>query len=112
MAVISDPREDGAALTTTVPLVDDPPLGKVGVPRLLIVEDHPLFRAALIGVIGSEFPDAEVLQATSIDGALDVIASRDGLDLILLDLSMPGTTGLLGAYRPNPAFPPRRWREA
>ncbi|MFK9236783.1 response regulator, partial [Escherichia coli] len=45
------------------------------------------------------------LQATSIDGALDVIAARDGLDLILLDLSMPGTTGLLGAYRVRAAAP-------
>ncbi|WP_224741303.1 LuxR C-terminal-related transcriptional regulator [Bradyrhizobium sp. 2S1] len=105
MAVISDPREDGAALTTTAPLADEPPLGKAGAPRLLIVEDHPLFRAALIGVIGAEFPDAEVLQATSIDGALDVIAARDGLDLILLDLSMPGITGLLGAYRVRAAAP-------
>jgi len=105
MAVISDPREDGAALTTTAPLADEPPLDKTGAPRLLIVEDHPLFRAALIGVIGAEFPDAEVLQATSIDGALDVIAARDGLDLILLDLSMPGTTGLLGAYRVRAAAP-------
>ncbi|WP_244485695.1 LuxR C-terminal-related transcriptional regulator [Bradyrhizobium tropiciagri] len=105
MAVISDPREDGAALTTTAPLADEPPLDKAGAPRLLIVEDHPLFRAALIGVIGAEFPDAEVLQATSIDGALDVIAARDGLDLILLDLSMPGTTGLLGAYRVRAAAP-------
>ncbi|HBY28431.1 MAG TPA: DNA-binding response regulator, partial [Bradyrhizobium sp.] len=63
-------------MTTTVPLAGEPPLGKAGAPRLLIVEDHPLFRAALIGVIGAEFPDAEVLQATSIDGALDVIAAR------------------------------------
>ncbi|WP_375785822.1 LuxR C-terminal-related transcriptional regulator [Bradyrhizobium sp. Pha-3] len=105
MAVISDPREDGAALTTTAPLADEPPVDRAGAPRLLIVEDHPLFRAALIGVIGAEFPDAEVLQATSIDGALDVIATRDGLDLILLDLSMPGTTGLLGAYRVRAAAP-------
>ncbi|HBY28430.1 MAG TPA: DNA-binding response regulator, partial [Bradyrhizobium sp.] len=35
----------------------------------------------------------------------DVIAARDGLDLILLDLSMPGTTGLLGAYRVRAAAP-------
>ncbi|WGR94910.1 response regulator transcription factor [Bradyrhizobium sp. ISRA436] len=101
---MSDPGEDGAALTTTAPL-DEPPVSKAGAPRLLIVEDHPLFRAALVGVIGAEFPEAEVLQATSIDGALDVIAAREGLDLILLDLSMPGTTGLLGAYRVRAAAP-------
>ncbi|WP_245321925.1 response regulator transcription factor [Bradyrhizobium sp. LTSPM299] len=80
-------------------------MSKASAPRLLIVEDHPLFRAALIGVIGAEFPDAEVLQATSIDDALEAIAARDGLDLILLDLSMPGTTGLLGAYRVRAAAP-------
>ncbi|WP_044541179.1 response regulator transcription factor [Bradyrhizobium sp. LTSP885] len=92
-------------MTTTAPLADKPPVSKASAPRLLIVEDHPLFRAALIGVIGAEFPDAEVLQATSIDDALEVIAARDGLDLILLDLSMPGTTGLLGAYRVRAAAP-------
>jgi DNA-binding NarL/FixJ family response regulator len=105
MAVTSDPGEDGAALTTTMPPADEPPPGKAAVPRLLIVEDHPLFRAALVGVIGVEFPDAEMLQATSIDGALDVIAERDGFDLIMLDLSMPGTKGLLGAYRVRAAAP-------
>ncbi|MFB9265972.1 LuxR C-terminal-related transcriptional regulator [Bradyrhizobium erythrophlei] len=83
----------------------EPPVAAANAPRLLIVEDHPLFRAALIGVIGAEFPHAEVLQATSIDGALDVVAARDDLDLILLDLSMPGTTGLLGAYRVRAAAP-------
>ncbi|WP_426438900.1 LuxR C-terminal-related transcriptional regulator [Bradyrhizobium genosp. P] len=102
---MGDPGEDGGALTTTAPLADQPPVSMVGAPRLLIVEDHPLFRAALTGVIGAEFPDAEVLQATSIASALDVIVARDGLDLILLDLSMPGTTGLLGAYRVRAAAP-------
>ena len=106
MAVLNHQGEDGEALTTTTPLADrGPPASAASAPRLLIVEDHPLFRAALISVIGAEFPDAEVLQATSIDDALEVIAARDGLDLILLDLLMPGTTGLLGAYRVRAAAP-------
>jgi DNA-binding NarL/FixJ family response regulator len=74
-------------------------------PRLLVVEDHPLFRAAVIDVIRMTFPDAEILQATSIGGALDVLAGADAIDVILLDLSMPGTTGLLGALRVRKAAP-------
>ncbi len=73
--------------------------------RLLVVEDHPLFRDALVGVIGLAFPGAEILQATTIDGALDVLAAHSAVDLVLLDLSMPETTGLLGAFRVRVAAP-------
>jgi DNA-binding NarL/FixJ family response regulator len=73
--------------------------------RLLVVEDHPLFRDALVDVVSTAFPDAQILQATSIDGALDVLAARGAVDLVLLDLSMPGTTGLLGAFRIRLATP-------
>lgn len=73
--------------------------------RLLVVEDHPLFRDALVGVIATAFPNAEVFQAISIDGALDILASKGSVDIILLDLSMPGTTGLLGAFRIRVAAP-------
>jgi DNA-binding NarL/FixJ family response regulator len=73
--------------------------------RLLVAEDHPLFRDALVGVIATAFPNAEVFQATSIDGALDILASKGSVDMILLDLSMPGTTGLLGAFRVRVAAP-------
>jgi len=72
--------------------------------RLLVVEDHPLFRDALVGVIARAFPNAEVFQATSIDGALDILAAA-AVDMILLDLSLPGTTGLLGAFRVRVAAP-------
>jgi len=73
--------------------------------RLLVAEDHPLFRDALVGVIATAFPNAEVFQATSIDSALDILASKGSVDMILLDLSMPGTTGLLGAFRVRVAAP-------
>ncbi len=73
--------------------------------RLLVVEDHPLFRDALVGVIATAFPNAEVFQAISIDGALDILGAKGPVDVILLDLSMPGTTGLLGAFRVRVAAP-------
>lgn len=91
-------------MTTT--LADQrPSTGEERTLRLLVVEDHPLYRDALIGVVGMTFPNACMLQATSIDGALDVLAAQEAIDLIMLDLSMPGTRGLLGAYRVRAAAP-------
>jgi DNA-binding NarL/FixJ family response regulator len=82
-----------------------PTPGEANAVRLLVVEDHPLFRDALVGVVATAFPSAEVFQAISIDGALDILASKSSVDVILLDLSMPGTTGLLGAFRVRVAAP-------
>ncbi|WP_164934877.1 response regulator [Bradyrhizobium zhanjiangense] len=73
--------------------------------RFLIVEDHPLFREALEGALQMVAPGAEILQAISIDGALEQLSAGAELDLLLLDLSMPGTTGLSGIIRIRKAFP-------
>lgn len=75
------------------------------VTTFLIVEDHPLFREALENAIRSATPDAEILEATSIDEAIGVLQSTNAVDLTLLDLSMPGTTGLSGLIRIRKAFP-------
>lgn len=64
--------------------------------RFLIVDDHPLFREALEIAVRMANPDAEILQATSIDTALDVMAAAPDIDLALLDLSLPGTQGFSG----------------
>ena len=73
--------------------------------RFLIVEDHPLFREALESAVCLTNPEAIVLQATSIDEASEVLSSAQPIDLVLLDLSMPGTTGLSGVIRLRKAFP-------
>jgi DNA-binding NarL/FixJ family response regulator len=63
---------------------------------ILIVDDHPLFVEALKVVIESAFPDAAVAEATSIDSARAELEKSGPFDLMLLDLSMPGTRGLDG----------------
>ncbi len=73
--------------------------------RFLIVDDHPLFREALRNAVRMVHADAEVFEATSIEGALDVAAAHKDLDLALLDLSLPGTTGFGGVVRFRSAFP-------
>ena len=75
------------------------------VTRFLIVEDHPLFREALESAVCLANPEAVILQATSIHEAIDVLSSTPQIDLVLLDLSMPGTTGLSGVMRVRKAFP-------
>ena len=62
--------------------------------RFLIVEDHPLFREALESAVCVANPDAEILQATSIDEALTILGSTHAIDLILLDLNLPQKGGL------------------
>ncbi len=61
--------------------------------RILVVDDHELFRQGVIATLESE-PDLEVVgQAATSDEALDA-ARRLHPDLILLDLYLPGRSGL------------------
>jgi DNA-binding NarL/FixJ family response regulator len=64
--------------------------------RFIIVDDHPLFRGALGQALSAAFANAEVLEAGSLDELTDRLAMAGEIDLILLDLSMPGVHGVSG----------------
>lgn len=64
--------------------------------RILIIDDHPIFRHAMVTILGKKFPDSETLEANSIEEALKLLAQDAELDLIMLDLNLPGTCGLNG----------------
>jgi DNA-binding NarL/FixJ family response regulator len=64
--------------------------------RFIIVDDHPLFRGALGQALSAAFVNAEVLEAGSLDELTDRLAMAGEIDLILLDLSMPGVHGVSG----------------
>lgn len=72
--------------------------------NFLIVDDHPLFREALLLAIQSTYPEASVAEAPSIAAAKAVLAERS-FDLVLLDLSMPGTKGFDGLLEIRTANP-------
>ncbi|MEE3267422.1 MAG: response regulator transcription factor, partial [Pseudomonadota bacterium] len=72
---------------------------------LLIADDHPLFRDALHAVISSGFTDAQLLETDSLAGAMAHIEALEGLDLLLLDLSLPDADGLEGLKTLRETFP-------
>lgn len=64
--------------------------------RLIIVDDHPLFRGALNQALKLALPDAVINEAPSLDELTQVLAAGGDIDLVLLDLAMPGVQGLSG----------------
>ncbi|WP_425356535.1 response regulator [Zhengella mangrovi] len=62
--------------------------------KVLVADDHPLFRGALKQAIMGAIADIEIVEAGDFDMAKTLAGSHDDLDLILLDLSMPGASGL------------------
>ena len=64
--------------------------------RFIIVDDHPLFRGALSQALSASFENAEILEAGSLDELTERLAATTDIDLILLDLTMPGVHGVSG----------------
>lgn len=61
--------------------------------RLLLVEDHPLVREAMVGILGQLDHGVEILQAGTSHEALCILNQFQDIDLVLLDLALPGLDG-------------------
>ena len=61
--------------------------------RFLVVDDHPMVRRGLIQTLSEAFPGVTLGEASNAQEALDQIWSKDW-DVVLLDVSMPGRSGL------------------
>ena len=73
--------------------------------RLVIADDHPLFRGALREAVSGVFDKAEISEAGSFDEIAKLLDKGGEVDLILLDLSMPGVRGFSGLMYLRAQYP-------
>jgi DNA-binding NarL/FixJ family response regulator len=70
---------------------------------IIVADDHPLFRAALMQSLGSQVSAAKVLEAETLQQLENQIQAD--IDLVLLDLHMPGASGFSGLIYLRTHFP-------
>jgi len=64
--------------------------------RVIIVDDHPLFRVALKQALSGAFKGIKLDEAGTLDAVTAHLDRDSDVDLVLLDLKMPGVQGLSG----------------
>jgi DNA-binding NarL/FixJ family response regulator len=74
-------------------------------PRILIADDHPLFRLALVQALRGAVADAVISEAATLAEARRALAADAATDLVLLDLHMPDSHGLMGLAALRAEFP-------
>lgn len=62
--------------------------------RVVIADDHPLFREALVGRVRRLLPAARVDEVADLPALQAALAQHTDIDLLLLDLNIPGAEGL------------------
>ncbi len=73
--------------------------------RLIIADDHPLFRGALREAVSGLFEDIDIAEAGSFEDLAKLLERGADVDLILLDLTMPGVRGFSGLMYLRAQYP-------
>lgn len=72
---------------------------------LLVADDHPLYRDALRGALTLSFSDLSLLEAADLMQTVALLEEHKDIDLLLLDLHMPGSGDLFGLIHIRKLFP-------
>ena len=73
--------------------------------RIIIVDDHPLFRAALRQTLAGGDPSIDVEEAGDLAGLNAALEASRDCDLVLLDLNVPGARGFSGLLLLRAQYP-------
>jgi DNA-binding NarL/FixJ family response regulator len=72
---------------------------------IIIADDHPLFRGALRLAVGRLLPSSDVIEAGGLDELNAILERTREVDVVLLDLTMPGVQGFSGLLFLRAQFP-------
>lgn len=73
--------------------------------NILIVDDHPLFRHALIQAVRYSFPQAQIHETAAVNEFYERLESGAEPDLVLLDLNLPGASGFSALVHVRAQYP-------
>jgi DNA-binding NarL/FixJ family response regulator len=73
--------------------------------RFVIADDHPLFRGALRQTLEGMFDGVAISEAGSLEAVSKILEEGDEVDLVLLDLNMPGVRGYSGLMYLRAQYP-------
>ncbi|MGD8679406.1 MAG: response regulator transcription factor [Lysobacterales bacterium] len=63
---------------------------------VIVADDHPLFRSAIMEALSAEQGNVKFLEANSFESLQQLVEANREVDLVLLDLHMPGVSGFAG----------------
>ena len=73
--------------------------------RLLIADDHPLYRGALREAVTGLFERIDIAEAGTFNEVTELLERGSEIDLVLLDLTMPGVRGFSGLMYLRAQYP-------
>jgi len=73
--------------------------------RLLIADDHPLYRGALREAVNGLFERIDIAEAGTFNEVTELLERGSEVDLVLLDLTMPGVRGFSGLMYLRAQYP-------
>jgi DNA-binding NarL/FixJ family response regulator len=75
------------------------------VQKILIVDDHPLYREGMMSALRAQMDEVEVLGADSAEEGLEKLARDPEIDLVLIDVRLPGMDGFAALSIYGARFP-------
>ncbi len=73
--------------------------------RIIIADDHPLVRGALHQAVRGAVAGSDIIECANLEDVRNSLGANSNVDLVMLDLAMPGVRGFSGLLYLRAEFP-------